>query len=756
MKHFNPSTAVAHPVGEPVRIDIVGAVGDRFRCDDRNVVLEAIRDDGTVALRDVQTEGLLQVRDPATDAVSDPTVEWMREMYARGLLHPVGDATDVAVAQGRFLLLDPHACASRDAKSRWRDSLAWRACMAQIDRTDRAIRHWLDGNFGTEPSDLRYPRPGASSVRRWMRRVEKLRRPGALVSSAGRRLGQAQVSPFVDRLLHEAALWFWARPRATKAQAYAWLEHQLKRANEQLAPSAPKHRCPSKEALRKRIERLRCAETVAAKEGRQSSEKLYKGSGEPVLVDRLLELVLMDAADLEQVIVFDDAWQLPACKVRITVLMDYASHAILGWCVYAGPPRAETSMQAVIDCLAPSEYPEAVLAQFPDLRWIFGKPSTITPDNAKPLVGPSSLPGLNSAGIGLAEPPVGMPTAKAALERFFRSLKEELAMLPGTIIDPKRARDLDYDGVAAAMLTLPQLRVMVAHVVASHNVSPSKGLDGRSPLQVWMQKARNRATPVFVDRDHVARCLSREYQALLTGDGIELDGIRYRDPRKVRLGLDHMHHTQARRSQRKDGSATVKVTVRRNDGNIDSIEFLDTLDNSWISLPSTQPAYTHNLTAWEHDKFREMARKRNEPFDTEQARQRSKALTLGAMEEMLPKMKFKERATMAALHQSHVVDALKGGRKPALLPDDAVVSPQLTADDLGIAPTSPGDSKSPTARSSGRKPKKPAIDRAEAFWDAVRAGAPAEAIDPETGIEPEPLHGEDPYDGDVADEETGA
>lgn len=738
MKNFDPRKTPSTKLPQSIDLPFKEPIGNLFNANGRIVTLERVHDDEVVDLRDRQTGGLLQVRDPETGQLVAPTISWMRDMFGEGLLHAIGEPESLSAQQGRFALLDPAACEQRDPKSPWRRSLAWRALEAGIDKTDAAAGEWLDANYGTLKKDLDYRKPSPSSLRRWMRALEKgKKRPGALVSQIGRAPGSSQLDAFLNGLVHEAAVWFWATKRATKADAYAWLFARVEEANANLRPGQAKHKLPSKETLRKRIERLRCWETVRAKEGEQSAAKLYKGSGEPILVDRLLEIVLCDATALEQVIVFDEAWQLPACRIRITAFMDGASHAIIGWHVYAGPNRNETTMQALISCMTPSPYPEDVLAMFPDLKWLYGKPASILPDNEKALIGPSSLPGLNDAGIALVEPAIETPTAKASLERFWRTMKEALKALPGTIIDPKHAVDLDYDGVKAATLILPQLREMVARVIATHNISESKGLDGRSPMQVWMSRMGNRATPAFEDPTHVKRCLARHFRALCTRDGIEFDGIRYRESTKVKTLLSHNANTAPRRSQRKDGSATYEVSVRRNDGNIDTIQVLDELTGEWVELPSTHPQYTHNLSAWEHDVFRKAAKKRRESFKTQRDRLLSKAMTIRKIEELCPKQAFQQRRTMAALYQNVVVDKLAGGIQPAMMPGLSV--PQITGDDIRL-----------DKRKGSVTPER--ANPTEDDWDSAEA---ADAADAEAGTRPIDDDAWEAAEVDEGDAETG-
>jgi hypothetical protein len=337
------------------------------------------------------------------------------------------------------------------------------------------------------------------------------------------------------------------------------------------------------------------------------------------------------------------------------------SHAIPGFHVYAGPNRGETSIEAVLSSMTPPDVSDKALEEMPVLGWIFGRPRSLLPDNEKALVAPSTIDSFNELGIDILMPPIEMPTAKAALERFFRFLKQALAQIPGTIVDPKRAQEMGYDPVGPA-LTLPQLRRVVASVVEQHNISPSRGLGGLSPAHCWQNLQHRRATPVFEDIEHARRVLGRTVEALLTRDGIEINGIRYRDAATVSALLDNLSSVQKARGRRKDGSITLTVKARLNPGNIDSIQVHDPIAECWRTLPSTQPIYTDRLSEWEHEQFRRQAKRRNEAFSSQEHRLRSKKRTMDLIAEMAPQVAFQQRSDMAALWQSEKVERLAGRR----------------------------------------------------------------------------------------------
>ena len=276
-----------------------------------------------------------------------------------------------------------------------------------------------------------------------------------------------------------------------------------------------------------------------------------------------------------------------------------------------------------------------------------------------------------------------------------------------------------------------------------------------------MRHSAKRATPAFEDVDYVRRLLGRTHRALLTRDGIEFDGIRYRDVRLVQDLLDNMSHTADRRAQRKDGSATVEVKIRRQDGNLDTIDVYDTILNDYVTLPSTQPEYTDRLSAWEHDYFRDQAKARREEFKTKEGRLTSKAITLKMIDEMAPQVPFQQRRDMAALYQSHQIDRLSRGMHSGNMPADIVIAPQRTGEALreddGL-PSAMNGKRETTFKASHRAPIRPegyggiTIDEAAASvdWDNIGV-SDAEPADAETGIFPKDADVQENYEaGDEA------
>lgn len=206
-------------------------------------------------------------------------------------------------------------------------------------------------------------------------------------------------------------------------------------------------------------------------------------------------------------------------------------------------------------------------------------------------------------------------------------------------------------------MTMHELRAHVAQAAAVHNVSASKGLPGgMSPIEMLALRSGTRATDPFEDASFVRANLCSHFEAYLTRNGVEKDGIRYRDA----TAIDVLYNNNAGRMGGARKSHGFRMRARRADGDMDRIEVYDEHTERWTVLPSTQPGYTAGLSYWEHLQYAQAAKRRREAFGSQSARLKSMQETRRLHEEMLPKSKFRSRAKMAALLASPHLRELAG------------------------------------------------------------------------------------------------
>lgn len=285
----------------------------------------------------------------------------------------------------------------------------------------------------------------------------------------------------------------------------------------------------------------------------------------------------------------------------------------------------------------------------------YGPCKMYIPDNSKALLGPKLAPALMEAGFGIHMPKVNGPTLKAPKERFYGTVKDGLRQLPLPVVDMIRAREMNYD-VGKHAIILSQLRDLVGQLVIHHNAAPTTELGGRSPNDIIAQQDAREARNMFFDMERAERKIMLTDQAMLDRNGVEFNGLRYRLKDVVKALLDSMQNLgPSRVTKRANKFIAIIVKIRINPGNIEKIQVFDDVRKAWFELPSTEPEYTHLLSASEHKIFIKRARQRNEVIKNKAQRLASMARTRDEMAKLVPNLQFQQRREWANLFENKAV-----------------------------------------------------------------------------------------------------
>lgn len=199
---------------------------------------------GLLRITDVRTAGPLQVVDSETGALVAPTVDWLRQEHAAGRLKAVrAEIASAAGCQRDLSGCDTDACEAIDPKAPWRQAWTEAAVKADPVKTDEGYKAFIGANaerihaalnerreaIGRTARSYGSPRP--STLRRWVREAPDDYAPDAFVSRAGRAKGQSQLSPADDRMVHDAAHYYWGEPKASIRDAYTVLVARWMKAN---------------------------------------------------------------------------------------------------------------------------------------------------------------------------------------------------------------------------------------------------------------------------------------------------------------------------------------------------------------------------------------------------------------------------------------------------------------------------------------------------------------------------------------------
>lgn len=130
------------------------------------------------------------------------------------------------------------------------------------------------------------------------------------------------------------------------------------------------------------------------------------------------------------------------------------------------------------------------------------------------------------------------PQRKGAVERFFSTQNLGLIHnLPGTTFSNIQQRG-DYDSEKNACFTLPQLEaVVVKWIVDGYHQTPHRGLDNRTPAQVWGTSEANHVISLPVDLDSLECILAKRASVKVHHYGIEVAKVGYHSTELAELRM---------------------------------------------------------------------------------------------------------------------------------------------------------------------------------------------------------------------------
>lgn len=412
-----------------------------------------------------------------------PDIEWAVKAFAVGDLKREPDPQGPPVRRKAALKeIGPEEAQQLDPMARVRAFVVRGLdALPETPRSERSYNIALAKLWAAHPEQVaKFPRrPSARAARRWM---DERGSPGdrtipQMVSMSGRVKRTPRICPDVRVQIQQAALWYWSSRRWSITDAYARLTEELEIINAGRSESPillPLQR-PSYETLRLQIRRLESFDTVREKHGLRAANTKFKANGKGLSATRILQIGAMDHTLLDGVAVIDGVELLPLGRPWLTALMDVYSDCVVGFVLTFEPP----SIYSVMECIKRTNRPKIHLPQsadqFPDLRDIYGRFDEIVVDNGKEFAGVAMEDALADIGTSLRLTPVGSPTYKAIVERFFGTLNSLLnTKLPGGVFKPEVLREFGYDPAKDAVLTLSELEDLIWDALTLFHVTPRR------------------------------------------------------------------------------------------------------------------------------------------------------------------------------------------------------------------------------------------------------------------------------------------
>lgn len=644
--------------------------GQRWTFDGMNLRFE--RELGGEVLHFLVERTLAPLQVDALDGSREaPDRAWAREAFAQGRLRQLPTLAECGQSQARELAAaqhhSPEEVAERDPQAALRHFvLNGFDRMGQFGLGRAAISRGLE-KLWAENAEKARPfgaPPPVSSVRRWMvTRGIPGERPMCLMVSMRGRVGRPKRLPHpVHKLLLTWAIWYWANPRMSIADAFAKMSSRLIRLNrwrERAAVDLPHFKLPSRETFRKKVRSFECYETYAAKWGEKRAKARFKGAGRGLRAQRFLELGCMDHTMLDAIAI-DVDMMLPIGRPWLTILIDVHTRCIVGFVISYGNP----SLHEVTECLKRANRPKPHLLvrqpEFPVLADIYGRFDEIVVDNGWELSGTSFEDLMADMGTSVRWAPVASPTYKAVVERFFGILNHILnSKLPGGTLRPELMRELGYDPSKDAVLTVEELEDLIWQAISYYHIEEHSSLR-RPPADLWKHDSEAYGIPVISDDRQLDRMLGALKQgAKLSRSGVTLFGLQYHDPFTTEGLLEDLIASEPVRAGRK-GSATATVKIKYNPANIAEVHVWNQRRNQYVTLPCADDRYAEGFSLWQHDKLREWSKQKGLEFSSQEQRLLARAALITEIQKSGPALTAKQRRAAARLKQSPKIAALNG------------------------------------------------------------------------------------------------
>ena len=337
---------------------------------------------------------------------------------------------------------------------------------------------------------------------------------------------------------------------------------------------------PSQETIRKMAKRIDRYQLDKARHGAAYANRKHRAAGMSMFCSEPLELTMADGQVMDVIVVEeidDDRPPKDIGRPFITIIQDVFSRCILGAHVSLAPFCGATVLKTLsIASVASGGEPRGI-------------PSKLIIDNGCDYQDSGFLASCNKLGIEVEPCPPKSPRSKAHVERFFRTLNENLIhKLQGTTFSNPTQRG-DYQSQHLARLTLGEVRKHVdTYIQEVYHQRPHRTLV-RAPINVWSEGLSSKPVRT-IDLDEADILIRTVEQRVVQNGCVHVHGL---DWQSDALRTWELSQRGLRRKP--------QVEVRLDELDL-SYVYVVTPDNTGAPFKavSRKPHYTKGLSLYEH------------------------------------------------------------------------------------------------------------------------------------------------------------
>ena len=275
--------------------------------------------------------------------------------------------------------------------------------------------------------------------------------------------------------------------------------------------------------------------------GKAEADRLLAAIGTGPQGDWPLAEVEADHTLLD-IVVIDLVTKRALGRPWLTALIDRYSRCIIGWSIGFHPPSWTSVMEALQHAVMPKDAFVAALGGIHEEHPCHGTPDRLFTDGGRELLGASMRAVESALNMKLIPLPRRRGDLKGKIERWFGTLEEQVIhVIPGTTLSNVVLKK-DYDAEGMAVMTLAQLRWVVAKWIIDVYHQDNHSATGEAPAERWRRGLALCGEKLPPPRELLAPLTGIADRRVLTREGIRYKGLRWNSNAfsklRNRIGLD--------------------------------------------------------------------------------------------------------------------------------------------------------------------------------------------------------------------------
>jgi len=277
-------------------------------------------------------------------------------------------------------------------------------------------------------------------------------------------------------------------------------------------------------AIARRIKQLDPWEVDRERWGRKIADRRHAPTSSQQLATRILQRVEMDHSPLK-IVVGTEAG--PIGQPWLTLLIDYYSRMVVGFCLGFEPPSYAVIMEALRHGILPKTY---LKERYPRVQGVwpcFGLPEKLVCDRGPDLTSKDLEDAAFQLGMELDFNPPRTPHLKGTVESFFDGLVDMLtSALPGRTFRNWADRG-DYKSDEGPLLSYQTLLEIIHLHLVDVYARQKHPAASKTRLEMWQESAALFPPTIPATPDDLVVLLAKRADRSLSTRGIELGGMFY-------------------------------------------------------------------------------------------------------------------------------------------------------------------------------------------------------------------------------------